>query len=83
MRNGMTGAVTITDFDVAEDSLVIQAIPADTVTVASQSVEVGTLVITLNTGATISLQGVTAELPGDAIVIVDPTVTPDVVVPTI
>ena len=83
MRNGVTGAVTITDFDVAEDSLVIQAIPADTVTVASQSVEVGTLVITLNTGATISLQGVTAELPGDAIVIVDPTVTPDVVVPTI
>ena len=83
MRNGVTGAVTISDFDVAEDSLVIQATPADTVTVASQAVEAGTLVITLNTGATINLQGVTTELPGGAIVIIDPTVTPDVVVPTI
>jgi hypothetical protein len=40
-----------------EDSLIIHAIPAGSVTIASQAVNAGTLVITLNTGATVSLQG--------------------------
>jgi hypothetical protein len=57
-----------------EDSLIIHAIPAGSVTIASQAVDAGTLVITLNTGATVSLQGVTTILPADAIAIVDPTV---------
>ena len=73
LSNGVEGSVTITDFDPVEDSLLIQSIPVDGVAVTSQEVDGDALVVTLSTGAVITLQGLTQALDEAAIVIVDPT----------
>ena len=65
--------MTISDFDPTEDSIVVQAlVPAD-VSVTGQAVTDGNLVITLSTGATVTLTGVDAEIDADTIAILSPT----------
>lgn len=56
------GTITITDFDPAEDALVIETADAGSVTIAQQTVGTAGLTLTLSTGLSIMLEGVDTEL---------------------
>lgn len=58
----VAGAVTVTDFDAATDMLVVEATDPDDITIVGQTTDVGGLVITLSSGGSILLQGVSAPI---------------------
>ena len=64
--------VSITDFVLAEDNLVIESLGTDPVTVTEQTVSDIGVVVTLSSGATITLQGLQSTLPEDAFAFVEP-----------
>ncbi|TMM50896.1 calcium-binding protein [Sulfitobacter sabulilitoris] len=68
----VSGNVTVTDFNRDEDGLVIETDTPETTGVSDQTVTTAGLVITLTTGATITLQGVTEEVPDAWIRVLDP-----------
>mgnify|MGYP001800766235 FL=1 len=70
LMDDATGTMTITDFDPAVDVITVEAAtPADvSITAQDTTTSPGNLLVTLSTGAVITLQGVTAEIPTTAVV---------------
>ncbi len=56
------GTITITDFDPAEDALVIETADADSITITHQAVGTAGLTLTLSTELIITLEGLDTEL---------------------
>ena len=71
-RGGVT-AITVTDYNAAEDSLIIHATPISVRDSSLTSCRGRNIGYHLNTGATIGLDGVTALVPADTFVIIDTT----------
>jgi Ca2+-binding RTX toxin-like protein len=67
---GETGAVTVTDFDPAEDALAVEIAAGDDVSVASQTVISEGVLVAFDNGATVLLQGLTEEVPDEAFLFV-------------
>ena len=69
LMDDANGAITITDFDAASDVILVEAATPGDVSIASQDTTTspGNLIVTLSTGATLTLQGVTAEIPASAV----------------
>ncbi|MFD2739029.1 hypothetical protein ACFSUD_05580 [Sulfitobacter aestuarii] len=66
------GALVIEDFDPLEDALLIDSPLCGAAEVAAQDVRPEGLVLTLSSGARISLPGVMRPLPADALVLIEP-----------
>jgi hypothetical protein len=66
---GATSNITVSDFNPAEDGIVIQlATGEEGITVSEQAVVAGNLVITLSNGAAVTLSNVDAAINVDTLV---------------
>ncbi len=68
---GETGAITIGDFEVGTDLLVIEQMSGAAISVESQEVTAAGVLVTFDSGATVLLEGLSAALTGDSISFID------------